>query len=248
VVAAIESANVQRWLNVILDLNGVLCSCVQKNTVTRRGPQQKLYYVEGFLHSATIPTCVGPKAIYVRPGVANFIRRVTGFADITVWSSMMQSTATEVVKYLFHNNVQPVAVYGQESCDTIQVNEGEELKYPKSYKSIFLKTMSTHLFLGEASRYKKMNTILIDDSPEKSILNDTGNAIFLKSWKHTVRNSASDGFLTTDLGPWLERLHKEGRGEVPGFVNSNRLGVNLLVPGDVLYDLVMDELRPKKIV
>jgi hypothetical protein len=28
-------------------------------------------------------------------------------------------------------------------------------------------------------------------------------------------------------------------------VNSNRLGVNPLVPGDVLYDLVMDELHPK---
>jgi hypothetical protein len=122
------------------------------------------------------------------------------------------------------------------------------LKYPKSDKSIFLKTISTHLFLGEASRYKKNNTILIDDSPEKSILNDTGNVVFLKSWKHTVRNSASDGYLTTDLGPWLEKLHKERRGEVPGFVNSNRLGVNPLVPGDVLYDLVMDKLRPKKTV
>jgi hypothetical protein len=247
-VATIESANVQRWLSVILDLNGVLCSCVQKNTVTRRDPQQKPYYAEGFLHSATIPTCVGPKAVYVRPGVANFIRRMTGFADITVWSSMMQSTTGEVVKYLFHNNIQPVAVYGQESCDTIQVNEGEELKYSKSDKSIFLKTMSTHLFLREASRYKKKNTILRDDSPEKSILNDTRNAVFLKSWKHTMRNSASDGFLTTDLGPWLERLHKEGRGEVPGFVNSNHLGFNPLVPGDVLYDLVMDELCPKKTV
>jgi hypothetical protein len=83
------SVNVPRWLNVILDLNGVLCSCVQKNTVTRRGSQQKLFYEEGFVHSATIPTCVGPKAIYVRPGIAAFVRRVSGFADITVWSSMM---------------------------------------------------------------------------------------------------------------------------------------------------------------
>jgi hypothetical protein len=118
-VAAIESANIQRWLNVILDLNGVLCSCIQKSTVTRRGPQQKPYYAEGFLHSATIPTCVGPKAVYVCPGLAKFIRRVFGFEDITVWSSMMQSTAVEVIKYLLHKNVQPVAVYGQESCDTI---------------------------------------------------------------------------------------------------------------------------------
>jgi hypothetical protein len=54
--------------------------------------------------------------------------------------------------------------------------------------------------------------------------------------------------LTAELGPWLERLHKEGQGEVPRFVNSNWLGVNPLVPGDALYDLVMDELCPKQTV
>ena len=58
----------------------------------------------------------------------------------------------------------------------------------------------------------------------------------------------SDGYLTTDLGPWLERLHKEGHGEIPRFVNSNQLGVDPLVLGDVLYDLVMDKLCPKQIV
>jgi hypothetical protein len=187
--------------------------------LARWGPQQKLFYVEGFLHSATIPTCVGPKAVYEHPSLAKFIRRVTGFADITVWSFIMQSITSEVVKYLFHNNVKPVAVYGQESCDTIQVNGGEELKYPKSDKSIFLKTVSVQLFLGDASKYKENNTILINDSPEKSILNDIWNAVFLKSWKHNIRNSASDAYLTAELGPWLERLYKEGQGEVLRFVN-----------------------------
>jgi hypothetical protein len=108
--------------------------------------------------------------------------------------------------------------------------------------------MNAHLFLGDASKYKKNNTILIDDSPEKSILNDIGNVVFLKSWKHNVRNSANDAYLTVELGPWLERLHKEGQGEVPRFVNSNRLGVYPLVPGDALYDLAMDELRSKQTV
>ena len=81
--------------------------------------------------------------------------------------------------------------------------------------------MSAHLFLGDASRYKKKNTILFDDSPKKSILNDIWNVVFLKSWKHDVRNSTSDAYLIAQLGPWLERLHKEGQGEVPRFVNKN---------------------------
>jgi hypothetical protein len=158
----------------------------------------------------------------------------------------MQSTANQVVDYLFHRNVKPMAVYGQESCDTIQVNNGEELKYPKSDKSIFLKIMSSHLFLGDASRYKENNTILIDDSPEKSILKNTGNVVFLKSWKHIVKNCSSNYYLCTELAPWLERLHTEGQEEVAEFVNNNRLGINPLVPGDTLYELIMDRL--KKIV
>jgi len=243
VVVERVSLAVPRWLNVILDLNGVLCSCVQKGTVTRRGSQQKAHYATGFVHSATVPTCVGPKAIYVRPNVAAFVRRVSEFADITIWSSMMQSTAVEVVDYLFHKNVKPVAVFGQESCDTVQVNNGEELKYPRSDKSIFLKTMRSHLFLGEASRYTENNTVLIDDSPEKSILNNTGNAIFLKSWKHTTKNCSSDDYLWAEVAPWLERLHREGGGQVAQFVNRNRLGVNPLVPGDALYELVMNTLK-----
>ena len=105
--------------------------------------------------------------------------------------------------------------------------------------------MSTHIFLEDASRYKKNNTILIDNSPKKSILNDARNVVFLKSWKHTMKNFVSDAYLTIELGPWIERLHKEGHSEVPRFVNSNQLDVNPLILDDVLYDLVMDESRPK---
>jgi hypothetical protein len=89
-----------------------------------------------------------------------------------------------------------VAVYGQESCETIQVKEGVDLKYPKSEKSIFLKTLNTKLFLNDGCRYTKEKIVLIDDSPEKSILNDTWNAIFLKSWKHTLKNAFADDYLT----------------------------------------------------
>jgi hypothetical protein len=106
------SVNVPQWLNIILDLNGVLSSCVQKSIVTRWGSQQKNFYVEGFVHSTTIPTCVGSKVLYVHPGLVDFVRRVSGFVDITVWCFMMQSTASQVANYQFHNNVKSVAVYG----------------------------------------------------------------------------------------------------------------------------------------
>jgi hypothetical protein len=36
---------------------------------------------------------------------------------------MMQSTAGEVVKYLFYNNVKPIAVYGQESYEPVTLSK-----------------------------------------------------------------------------------------------------------------------------
>jgi hypothetical protein len=69
-----------------------------------------------------------------------------------------------------------------------------DLKYPKSEKSIFLKTLNTRLFLDNGCRYTNDNTILINYSLEKSILNNRGNAIFLKSWKHTLRNASTDDY------------------------------------------------------
>ena len=55
----------------------------------------------------------------------------------------MESTTKQVVDYLFHGNVQPMAVHGQESCETIQVNKRKEWRYLKAKKNIFLKTLST---------------------------------------------------------------------------------------------------------
>jgi hypothetical protein len=68
-----------------------------------------------------------------------------------------------------------VAISGQNSCETIQVSEGVELKYPKSEKNIFMKTLNNRLCSSYGCRYTKSNTLLVDDSPEKSILNDTGS-------------------------------------------------------------------------
>jgi hypothetical protein len=225
-----------------VDLNGILCSCVQKSTVTWKGYEQKRFYPEGFVHSASVPTCVGLKAVYVCPRLKEFLEKLSEFADITVWSSMMQSTTKQVVDYLFHRNVYLVVVYSQESCESIQVKKGVDLKYPKSEKSIFLKTLNTRFFLDYGCRYTNDNTILIDDSPEKSILNDTWNAIFLKSWKHILRNASVDEYLTRELGPWLEKLHREGNGKVPKYVNGNRLGVQPLAKDDCLFYYVMDGL------
>ena len=75
------------------------------------GPPAKVVLCRGLPTFSHYSNLCWPKAGYVRPSLAKFIRRMSKFAYVTVWSSMMQFTASEVIKYLFHKNVQPMAVY-----------------------------------------------------------------------------------------------------------------------------------------
>ena len=72
-----------------------------------------------------------------------------------------------------------------------------------SQPGIFMKVLSEQLF-HESSPFTKENTLLIDDSREKSVCNESGNAIFLKPWTHEDQN---DNVLLGQLLPWLESLH-----------------------------------------
>jgi hypothetical protein len=66
-------------------------------------------------------------------------------------------------------------------------------------KEIFMKNLSEALFIGSI-HLDEENTILIDDSPEKCVCNDSGNYLFLETW--TPLDVAND-FLFRTLAPWL---------------------------------------------
>ena len=68
----------------MLDLNGVLCVSEERRFM----PKGQRFAVGAGCHSATLPSIIGPKAVYVRPNCSLFLRAVSEFADITVWSSM----------------------------------------------------------------------------------------------------------------------------------------------------------------
>lgn len=82
-------------------------------------PRRQRFAVGVCTHSASLPSIIGPKAVFVCPNCASFLRTVSEFADISVWSSMRRHTVHELCSYLFRN-VQPlVNILGQESCDRI---------------------------------------------------------------------------------------------------------------------------------
>jgi hypothetical protein len=137
-------------------------------------------------HSSTVPFLVGPKAVYIRPSCKKFLTEFGNVADITIWSSMRVSTVKSVCSLLFEGlPVKPLNILGQESCDRIRVQDDRgKVSYMKvkgTEKELFLKSIQKHLFHGFGGRYCLENTIVVDDSPMKHVLNPSENIILPES-------------------------------------------------------------------
>lgn len=194
-------------LNVVLDLNGILCSCEPKWNA--RGYRNLDFSV----HSATLPTEVGPKLVRVRPGCSDFLTKLSSFATITIWSSMMASTTSKICEYLFRPSATyPIRVLGQEDCDRVPLsrinNRIVYMKEPGTQKDIFLKTLSKHLFSRLGGEYTPDNTIVIDDSPIKHMLNMPENVLLLRTWSFKDEGADKDAYLKDELLPYLKNLYE----------------------------------------
>ena len=186
-------------------------------------------------YSSHIPTLVGPKGVYCRPRVRDFLRLIGMFAArILIWSSMKTSTVELIVRYLFHGLPRPFGILGQSHYTNIEIGDGQFVLSFNENKLIFLKILPQQLFgtVAASSPFSNENTILIDDSPEKSICNESGNAIFLESWsRHHVEND----FLLGTLALWLSRLNNYCMPvELRKYVDQNRIGSSPLAADDPL--------------
>ena len=128
----------------------------------------------------------------------------------------------------------PIRVLGQEDCDRVPVRrDGTRTVYMKeegTQKDIFLKTLSTHLFDKYDGQYTRENTLIIDDSPIKHMLNLKENVLLLPSWSHTDDHSARDRVLLEKILPYLSGLHRSS-GRLAEYMSCNpELG------GPMFYD------------
>ena len=116
-------------------------------------------------------------------------------------------------------------ILGQDSCRRIETLRSKYLIVIGGSKEIFLKVFSEKLFI-ESTHIDSQNTILIDESLEKYMCNDSGNCLFLETWNPL---DAFDNFLLCTLGPWLLNLHKNySQGQLKDFINSEQIGVRPL--------------------
>ena len=147
---------------------------------------------------------------------------------------MKTSTIELIVCYLFHGLPPPFGILEQSHCTNIEIRDGQFVLSFNENKLIFLKILSQQLFgtAADSSPFNNENTILIDDSLEKSVCNESGNAIFLGSWsRHHVEND----FLLGTLALWLSRLNNYCLPDkLRKYVDQNRIGSSPLAIDDPL--------------
>ena len=177
---------------------------MERSTASRR---KRTFCKDQHVFSLRIPTLVGLKGVYCRPCVREFLCFISGFATrVMVWSSTKRTTVEQIARVFFHDLPSPFAILGQNECTNIEVGDGQFVFSFNENNLIFLKIMLQELFRDFATflPFTNDNTILIDDSPEKSVYNKSGNAIFLESWS---QNESESNYLLDNLAPRLSRLN-----------------------------------------
>ena len=187
---------------LVLDVNGLLLYRAQMNEQpdARFGPPA---------------TTLARRAVYIRPGVQEFVEVCTSNFVVVVWSSAKLKNFTKLLSLVFGVDwEQRVAmVWGQEHCtDT-------GLKHPENaYKPVFLKELSKLWKSRELSRFGQFgahNTLLVDDSVYKTALNPMFTAIHPPEWTPL----AADNNELDDIGKLLKQLAEET--DIPAFLKSS---------------------------
>ena len=85
------------------------------------------------------------------------------------------------------------------------------------------------------------NMIPIDDSPQKDVLDEKWNGLFLESWN---RHQCGHKVLLESLAPWLKWLHKEcPPGRLQEYVNANWIGMSPVTATSYRGMELLDRLR-----
>ena len=208
----------KKWLNIVFDVNGVLSQCIPKFEL---GRVRRVHEMRDNIFNHETPTIVGGKAVYAQQNLREFLRQLSNIAlRIVVWTSMVRSNADLVASYLFTGNPKPYRIVAQDQCKMILFPPRRLSRLGQP--AIFMKVLSEQLF-HESSPFTKENTLLIDDSREKSSCNESENAIFLKPWTHEDEN---DNVLLGRLLPWLWSLHNGCPArQLQQYMNANRIGL-----------------------
>ncbi|KAI5065344.1 hypothetical protein GOP47_0020039 [Adiantum capillus-veneris] len=183
----LPSCHAKRKL-IVFDVNGVLL----KRWRWESAPS----HAANILH-------VGRMGVSLRPGILRLLRVVFELFNVGLWSSMQEQNLTPIINLI--KSKYKEAGYG-ETFFKFCLHQGHceerhcEGKHPK-FNLVFVKNFRSELV---ASYIKDpLNTILVDENPEKAIENPPHTLVTVRSYDGASNNNV----LLMNLLPYLEGLH-----------------------------------------
>lgn len=147
-------------------------------------------------------------------GVTTFLNWLHGRAGVAFWSSVTSQYMDNLLDILFVGcsfSRREVICLAQCACTKSMYKASTTPNKP-----VFLKDLTTFAHVASLSSFE--NILLIDDNPQKNLLNDLHNDVFPQSY----RGELNDNYLQMQLMSWLNGLMLSNE-VVPEYVRNNPL-------------------------
>lgn len=227
------AANLKKKL-LILDVNGLLADFVSVvDTRTRYRPEPE----PDFLHKG--------RKVYKRPFCDDFLQFCFDRFHVGVWSSRAKSNVDEAIKFLMGESASKLLFcWNQSHCTKTQFSTVENRDKPlvlKELRKVWDKAEPD--LPWEKGEFNESNTLLLDDSPYKALMNPMHTAIFPYSYRYYDTKDSELG-PGGDLRVYLERLAMAEN--VQTYVSENPFGqrpIRESNPSWIYYRRVIDAVK-----
>ncbi|CAJ1949014.1 unnamed protein product [Sphenostylis stenocarpa] len=208
-VGVIDAVNTPRHLKkklLVLDVNGLL-ACITQSPPKNLKPDN----------------LIRRHAILKRPFYVEFLKFCFVHFEVGIWTSRNQKNTEEVIEYLMPNmKNQLLFCWDGSYCTATHFMTLENEKNPVVFKELrkIWERCDPNL-PWEKGQYNESNTLLLDDSPYKALLNPPHNSIFPFTFDPCNKN---DNALAIG-GDLREYLHGLSNAEnVPKYVEQHPFG------------------------
>lgn len=215
---------------LVLDVNGLL--------------------VDTYFHKEPLPdesphARVGSFYVYKRPFCEEFLQFCLDNFMVGVWSSAREYNVNNLVDYVFGDTKEKlVFTWHQSDCTDVGLKSPDNQRKPLFLKELskLWRKVKVDLPWSEGD-YGPSNTLLVDDTPYKAILNPPNTAIFPRSY--TARDHG-DNFLGNALRSYLKGIRDAA--SVQTYVESNPFGEPSITPASPLWSYVSEVVLKVKSV
>ncbi|EOA23735.1 hypothetical protein CARUB_v10016947mg [Capsella rubella] len=209
---------------LVLDLNGLLADVVNP------------------LKDVKADINIGRRAIFKRPFCEEFLKFCFDKFEVGIWSSRKQNNVVRITEYLLGDMMKKLLFcWDMSYCATTTIGSLEN-----KHKFVVFKDLNRLWEKHDPNLpwrmgdYNETNTVLLDDSPYKALLNPPYTAIFPHSYNHQNKTDTSLG-TNGDLRLHLQRLVDAEN--VQEFIKNNPFGQEAITEASESWDFYREAIR-----